>query len=308
MSKWFDKRYHTLNYDLKTKFDKKVIKLSIDGGFTCPNRDGKISTSGCIFCSERGSGEYAGDKNLSIKDQLKQQIDLLKDKWSDTKYIAYFQNFTNTYAALEELKSKYEQALEFEDVVGISIGTRADCLEDDVIEYLKDLSKRTYLTLEIGLQTIHDKSAKFLRRGYNYSYFLKILKKLNDANINVVLHLIIGIPNETKKDMIETIDAVSKLNIDGVKLHLMHIIKNTDLQKIYEKEKFKTFEQEEYISFICDLIEKLNPNITIHRLTGDGSKETLIEPWWSLNKRAVLNGIDKELKLRDSYQGINFKS
>jgi radical SAM protein (TIGR01212 family) len=306
--RWLDKRYHSLNYELRKTFGEKIFKLSLDGGFTCPNRDGKIGFKGCIFCSDKGSGEYASDKNLSIKDQIESQINLLKDKWSHGKYIAYFQNFTNTYAPVDILRKKYEDAISCKNVVGLAIATRADCLDDNVIDLLEELSKKTYLWVEIGIQTIHDKSGKFLRRGYNFSLFEEKVKKLREKNINIITHLIIGIPNETKKMIFESIDKISKMDIQGVKLHLLHIIKGTDLEKYYLESKFKLLEKEEYIHLICDILERLNPNIVIHRMTGDGSKDTLLEPWWSLDKRSVLNAIDKELKKRNSYQGKYFKS
>ncbi|WP_072723145.1 TIGR01212 family radical SAM protein [Tepidibacter thalassicus] len=304
---WLDKRYHTLNYELRKIFGEKVFKLSLDGGFTCPNRDGKIGINGCIFCSDKGSGEYASDRNLSIQKQIQYQINILKNKWNGKKYIAYFQNFTNTYAPINILKEKYETALSYKNVVGLAIATRADCLDDDVIDLLEKFNKKTYLWVEIGLQTIHDKSAKFLRRGYDFSLFEEKVKKLREKNINIVTHLILGIPNETKEMMFESIDKISEMDIQGVKLHLLHIIKGTDLEKYYLENKFKLLEKEEYIHLICDILERLNPKITVHRVTGDGSKDTLLEPWWSLDKRSILNGIDKELKSRNSYQGKYFQ-
>ncbi|CAH2213593.1 TIGR01212 family radical SAM protein [Tepidibacter aestuarii] len=301
--RWFDKRYHSLNFELRKIFNEKIFKLSLDGGFTCPNRDGKIGFNGCIFCSDSGSGEYASDRILSIDKQIEDQINLLSNKWPNGKYIAYFQNFTNTYADVDILRKKYEAAINCDSVVGIAIATRPDCLDDDVIQLISELSKKTYLWIEIGLQTIHDGSAEFLRRGYPFSLFKEKVKKLRSYNINVVTHLILGIPNETKDMIFESISKVSSMDIQGVKLHLLHIIKGTDLEKYYNSTKFELLEKEEYIHLICDILERLNPNITIHRLTGDGSRDTLVEPWWSLDKRSVLNGIDKELSIRDSYQG-----
>lgn len=305
--RWFDKRYRTFNYEMRERFGEKMFKLSLDGGFTCPNRDGKISRRGCLFCSEKGSGEHAGDRSDSISKQIESQIELLSEKWTNGKYIAYFQNFTNTYSQIDDLKAKYESAIKREDVLGLAIGTRADCLEDEVIELLSSISSRKHLWVEIGLQTVHDRSAAFLRRGYDFDVFLDSLERLRSKNINVVAHLILGIPGESKADMIETVKTVSKLDIQGVKLHLLHVVSDCDLNEYYEKQGFEIFEKDNYISTVCDCIELLNPQITIHRLTGDGSKDTLVAPRWSLDKRSVLNGIDRELKERDSYQGIYFK-
>ncbi|MCT4509843.1 MAG: TIGR01212 family radical SAM protein [Tepidibacter sp.] len=301
--RWFDKRYHSLNFELRKIFNEKIFKLSLDGGFTCPNRDGKIGFNGCIFCSDSGSGEYASDRFLSIDKQIENQINLLNSKWPNGKYIAYFQNFTNTYADVDVLSKKYEAAINCDNVVGIAIATRPDCLDDTVIQLLSELSKKTYLWIELGLQTIHDESAEFLRRGYPFSLFEEKVIKLRSYNINVVTHLILGIPNETREMIFESISKISSMDIQGVKLHLLHVIKGTDLEKYYNSTKFALLEKEEYIHLICDILEKLNPNITIHRLTGDGSKDTLVGPWWSLDKRSVLNSIDKELSIRDSYQG-----
>ncbi|MEJ8553323.1 TIGR01212 family radical SAM protein [Tepidibacter sp. Z1-5] len=306
--RWFDKRYHSLNFELREIFNEKIFKLSLDGGFTCPNRDGKIGFNGCIFCSDRGSGEYASNRVLSIDKQIEDQINLLSNKWPNGKYIAYFQNFTNTYADVDVLRNKYEAAINCDDIVGIAIATRPDCLDDDVIQLLSELSKKTYLWIELGLQTVHDESAGFLRRGYPFSLFEEKVKKLRSYNINVVTHLILGIPNETKEMIFESISKISSMDIQGVKLHLLHIIKGTDLEKYYNSTKFNLLEKEEYIHLICDILERLNPDITIHRLTGDGSRDTLIEPWWSLDKRSILNGIDKELSIRNSYQGKYYLS
>lgn len=304
--RWLDKRYNSLNYQLRTVFGEKTFKLSLDGGFTCPNRDGTISTKGCIFCGEKGSGEYAGNRIDSISIQMNNQKSLLAEKWSKGKYIAYFQNFTNTYSTVEDLNNKYEEALKYKNVVGLAIGTRADCLDDEIIDLLSTISKKTYLWLEIGLQTTHDKSVDFIRRGYKFKIFKDVLQKLRANNINVVVHLIFGIPGESKDDVLNTIKTISNMDIQGVKIHLLHVLKDSDLYDYYLKSNFKLLTKDEYINLVCDAIELLNPKITIHRLTGDGSKDTLIAPNWSLNKRDILNQIDKELRQRDSYQGKYF--
>ncbi|WP_026896283.1 TIGR01212 family radical SAM protein [Clostridiisalibacter paucivorans] len=302
--RWLDKRYHSLNYELRKLFGKKVIKLSLNGGFTCPNRDGTIGTKGCLFCSDYGSGEFAGNKKLSIKEQIFQQIDLLSDKWRTGKYIAYFQSFTNTYGTIEDLRDKYEQALSVEGVVGLAIATRPDCLSEDILDLLEEFSNKCYLWVELGLQTIHDDTARLIRRGYPLMTFDDALKRLRSRGINVVVHLILGLPKEDYKDMIESVKYVSEEDIQGVKFHLMHILKGTDLYEYYKEHPFSLLSKNEYISIVSDAIEILDPNIVIHRLTGDGAKDMLIAPRWSLNKLGVLSGIDMELKRRNSYQGI----
>ncbi len=304
--RWIDKRYHTLNYELKGTFACKVFKLSIDGGFTCPNRDGKIGDRGCIFCSESGSGEFASSRNLDIHSQLKDQVDLLMEKWPSGKYIAYFQNFTNTYSTLEDLEKKYEDAISYPGVVGLAIATRPDCMPDDILELLARLSNKTYLWVELGLQTIHNDTAGIIRRGYEMDVFERTFSKLKKLGIRTVVHLILGLPGEDRKRILESVRYVSSLNPYGVKLHLMHVLKNTDLEHYYSENPFHTLSKDEYIGLICDSLEILGPDITVHRVTGDGSKDHLIAPRWSLDKRSVLNGIDMELKKRDSFQGKNF--
>ena len=304
--RWNDKRYNNINYNLKERFGSKVIKLSIDGGFTCPNRDGTLASRGCVFCSEMGSGDFAGnkDRSTSIHEQMKHQILLLKEKWPEAKYIAYFQNFTNTYDSVENLRTVFEEALSFENVVGLAIATRSDCLNDDVLSLLDELNKKTYLWLEIGLQSYSDETNKFIRRGYDNSLLEKSLKKLQKLNIETVLHVIAGLPYETDEDFIKSIRYLNKLNPSGVKIHLLHILKNTELFDIYTEKPFHIYQYEEYLKLVCDAIEILSSDIVIHRLTGDGPRDLLFEPRWTLNKRRTLNGITKELNLRDTYQGI----
>ncbi len=300
---WDGKRYHTLNYELKKTFGQKVAKLSLDGGFTCPNRDGTLGNRGCIFCGEEGSGEFAGSRCLSIKDQIDQQKKLLSQKWDTDKYIAYFQNFTNTYSTYEDLKSKYYEALSQEGIVGLAIATRPDCLPEDVLSLLEELNQRTYLWVELGLQTIHEKTARFIRRGYPLETYDKAVEGLKKRNIRVVTHLIFGLPNETKEDIIESVKYISNTETWGVKFHLLYIQKDTDLYYYYLKNPFPILSREEYISLVVDALEYLPPHMVVHRLTGDGKKELLYEPRWSLDKLRVLSGIDKELKMRNSYQG-----
>lgn len=305
--KWGDKRYHSLNYELRSVFDEKVIKLSLSGGFTCPNRDGTIGTKGCIFCSEEGSGEFAAPKDLKIQEQIIQQKEFLSPKWKTGKYIAYFQNYTNTYSDIDNLKNKYYEAIKSEDIVGLAIATRPDCLSEEILDLLEEISKKKYLWVELGLQTTNENTSKLIRRGYNLSVFDDVMKRLNRRKIKTLVHLIIGLPGENKEDILNSAKYISKYKPFGVKLHLLHILKDTDLYDYYIDNPFKLLTIDEYVSLVCDIIEILPPETVIHRLTGDGAKEKLIEPRWSLNKLLVLSKIDKELKVRDSYQGILYK-
>ncbi len=301
-----NKRYRTLNYELKKIFGKKVIKLSIDGGFTCPNRDGTIGERGCIFCSEEGSGEFAGNRNKNITCQMDQQRKLLEKKWNTELIIPYFQSFTSTYEDVSKLKIKYDEALKYEGTVGLAVATRPDCLENEKIELLSTYNKDYLVWVELGLQTIHEKSANLIRRGYNLNVFENTLKRLNNEKIKTVVHVIVGLPGESKNDIIKTVKYLSSQNIWGIKFHLLHILKDTDLEKYYHEVGFKLLEREEYIDIICDAIEFLRQDIVVHRVTGDGKKSDLIAPNWSLDKLRVLSGIDMELKRRDSYQGIKY--
>lgn len=298
-----NKRYHTLDYFYKNKFKSKVFKVSLNGGFTCPNKDGKVGTRGCIYCSRTGSGEFAGN----IKDNLLKQFDDVKEmmskKWPNSKYIAYFQANTNTYAPLDVLKEKYETVYKLPNVVGLSIATRPDSIEDDVYDYLEKLSKETYLTVELGLQSIHEKTNKIINRCHSLECFNKAVKELRKRNINVVVHIINGLPYETKEMMIETVKYLNKLDIQGIKIHMLSILKNTKLEKLYKEKPFKILSKEEYIDIVCDQLEYLRPEIVINRITGDPKEEDLIEPNWLVKKFCVLNDIDKEMVKRDSYQG-----
>jgi radical SAM protein (TIGR01212 family) len=304
--RWGNKSYHSLDYELKKVFGEKVIKLSLDGGFTCPNRDGTIGTKGCLFCSEKGSGEFAAPGTLPIAEQIEQQAQLLSTKWSSGKYIGYFQNFTNTYAPVEVLEEKYRKVLSNPGIVGLAIATRPDCLPDNVLNLLEKLNKETYLWIELGLQTVNEDTAKLIRRGYALDVFEAVLEKLKSRNINVVTHLILGLPYEDKQDILTSVRYVSKKNIWGVKFHLLHILKNSDLHEFYKNNNFHLLSQEEYINLIVDAIELIPPEMIVHRLTGDGAKKFLVAPLWSANKRLVLNGIEKEIKCRNTYQGKVF--
>ena len=288
--------YLSFNKYLKDKFGQKVYKISLDGGFTCPNRDGKIDTRGCIFCSKGGSGDFAQNRNLSITEQIESGKKIVEKKIKSGKYIAYFQAFTNTYAPVEILRAKYSEAINHPDIVALSIATRPDCLGDDVIELLDEMNKIKPVFVELGLQTIHNDSAKYIRRGYSLEVYNEAVKNLKNIGVNIVVHIILGLPNESENDMLESVKYVCQSQIDGIKLQLLHIIAGTDLAKDYEKGLFKTLEFDEYVELIAKCVAIIPKNIVIHRLTGDGAKKDLIAPLWSADKKRVLNAINKALR------------
>lgn len=292
--------YRTINDALKEQFGKKVVKLSIDGGFTCPNRDGSKGFGGCSFCSSSGSGEFSGNKTHTIHEQMEEQRFRLRSKWNDTKYIAYFQNFTNTYADVETLRSKYDEALRFPNVVGLAIATRPDCLSDSVLSLLSEYNARTYLWLELGIQTACDRTARLINRGYLKHELDLALRRLRQLDIRTVAHIIIGLPGETRSDWFNTLDYLVSRGIWGLKIHMLNILKGTRLASDYQRIPFPLPERDEYIRLICDILETLPKELVIHRLTGDGPKDDLIAPQWVKDKRAVLNGIQKELRRRES--------
>lgn len=298
-----NKRYHTLDYFYKNKFGKKVCKISLNAGFTCPNKDGTKGYGGCIYCSKLGSGDFAGNKEKDLITQFNEVKEIMKKKWPDALYIGYFQANTNTYAKTEVLKQKYEPILELENVIGLNIATRHDAITEDCLDYLEELSTRTYLTVELGLQTIHEKTTKLINRGHDLECFTNMVKELRKRNINVVVHIINGLPYETKEMMLETVEYLNKLDIQGIKIHMLHIIKDTRLANLYNQEKFHILTKEEYIDIVIEQLERLRPEIIINRITGDPVKEDLIEPTWLLKKFCVLNDIDKEMVKRNSYQG-----
>ncbi|MCS5423190.1 MULTISPECIES: TIGR01212 family radical SAM protein [Psychrilyobacter] len=301
--RWGEKRYNSLNYFLREKFGEKVYKVSLDGGFTCPNRDGTLSKKGCIFCSDSGSGEFAGSRKKSITDQIEEQLELIVKKFPHGNVIAYFQNFTNTYGDLEYLRKIYEEALSHPRVVGLAIATRPDCIDDKILDLLEELNNKTFLWIELGLQTTDEKTAENINRGWKLEVFDDIMSKLNNRDIKVVAHIILGLPNESFETMLASIRHIVREKVWGVKFHLLHIIKNTNLEKLYIETKFHTLTKEEYIELIAKGIGILDKDMVIHRLTGDGSRETLMEPKWSLDKRNVLNSIEKYLKENNVSQG-----
>ena len=291
--------YLSFNKYLKDKFGQKVYKISLDGGFTCPNRDGKTGTRGCIFCSKGGSGDFAENRDMSITEQIESGKKKVENKIKSGKYIAYFQAFTNTYAPVETLRQKYEEAINHPDIVALSIATRPDCLGDDVLRLLDEMNKIKPVFVELGLQTIHQKSAKYIRRGYDLSVYDKAVRDLKKIGVNVVAHVILGLPNESENDMLETVKYVCESGANGIKLQLLHVIDGTDLAKDYEKGLFKTLEFDEYVNLIVKCVEIIPQDIVIHRLTGDGAKKDLIAPLWSADKKRVLNAINKALREAD---------
>ncbi len=301
-----NKRYHTWNYYLRNTFGEKIFKVSINAGFTCPNIDGKVSYGGCTYCSKEGSGDFAGNPKDNLIKQFDDITEMMHKKWPNAKYIGYFQAFTNTYAPVEVLKEKYETILALDDVIGLSISTRPDCLEDDVVEYLGELNERTNLWVELGLQTIHDSTSKLINRGHDYNEFLKGLEKLKAKNIKVIVHIINGLPGEDYNMMMETAKAVANMNVDGIKIHLLHVIKDTPMERMLQKGMLTLMDKDEYINLVCDQLEILPETMIVHRLTGDGKRDELVGPLWSLKKWEVLNSIDDELKRRNSYQGIKY--
>lgn len=298
-----NKRYHTLNYYNKTKYNTKVVKISLNAGFTCPNIDGKAGYGGCIYCSKTGSGEFGGDITKPLPEQFNEIKEKISKKWPNSKYIPYFQAHTNTYAPLHILKEKYESVLNLENVIGLAIATRCDAITDDVLDYLTELNKITNLTIELGLQTIHEKTSKLINRCHTLEQFETMVNKLKERNIEVVVHIINGLPHETKEMMIETAKYLNNLNIDGIKIHMLNITKNTPLALLYKEKPFHVLTKEEYIDITITQLEYLNPKIVIHRITSDPDPKELIEPSWLIKKFCVLNDIDKEMKKRNTYQG-----
>lgn len=299
-----NKRYHTWNYHLREVYGEKVFKVSLNAGFTCPNIDGTATYGGCTFCSTKGSGDFAGNPADELVDQFTTIRNRTWQKWPDvTKFIGYFQAFSNTYAPVDVLREKYEAILALDGVVGLSIATRPDCLADDVIEYLAELNTRTNLWIELGLQSMHDSTAKLINRGHDSATFVTAVEKLRAHNINVCVHIINGLPRETPKMMMETARFLADMDIQGVKIHLLHVLKNTAMAKMLEKNMMAPMTREDYVQVVCDQLEIFPAHVVMHRVTGDGGESELIAPLWSLKKFVVMNEIDKELVRRNSWQG-----
>ena len=300
-----NKRYHTLNYFYKNKFGIKVFKVSLNGGFSCPNLDGTVGFGGCIYCSKSGSGEFGGNKEKTLTEQFYEMRDIVNKKHIPCKYIGYFQARTNTYADLDTLKEKYEEVLSLPDVIGLNIATRCDAISDECLEYLTELNKRTLLTIELGLQTIHENTSKLINRCHTLEQFDSMVKKLRERHINVVVHIINGLPYETEDMMLDTVRHINTLDVQGIKIHMLHIIKDTGMANLYLNKGFHILTKEEYIDIVIKQLEILDPKIIVNRITSDPDKETLLEPVWLTEKCQLLNDIDKEMKKRNTYQGIN---
>ena len=307
VKRWGEKPYHSLDYEMKHRFGEKVYKISLEGGMTCPNRDGTLGTRGCIFCSGSGSGDFAAKQCNSITEQIDNAIQGISSrKPVGHKFIAYFQSFTNTYAPVSVLRPMFEEAISHPDVVMLSIGTRPDCLPEDVLDLLSDCNKKKPVIIELGLQTIHETSANYIRRGYPLSVYDTAVESLKQRNIEVVTHVIAGLPFETKKDFLSTVSYVGNSGSDGIKLQLLHVLKGTDLANEYENGVFDVLTKEEYLDWLQDALSLLPKEVVIHRLTGDGPKDLLIAPTWSSRKREVLNDLHKKLKENQIYQGKQF--
>lgn len=299
--------FYSANDYYRELFGEKIIKLAIDGGFTCPNRDGTLSDKGCIFCSGKGSGDFAGERSASVTQQYSQMKEKMAAKWGYGKYIMYFQAFTNTYAPVERLKALYDEAISLPGVAGISIATRPDCITEEIADYLCELSEKTYVCIELGLQTSDESTALLINRCYGNEVYSSAMDILRKRNIDTITHIILGLPYESYDTMLNSVDFAVENGTKGIKLQLLHIIKDTALFNLYKSSPFHVMSMEEYINTVVSLIEKIPPHIVIHRITGDGTKDTLFEPWWSLDKRRVLNSISKEFINRGSFQGCKIQ-
>ncbi|MCI5902492.1 MAG: TIGR01212 family radical SAM protein [Blautia sp.] len=307
MNKWSDKPYHSLDYMLRERFGEKVYKVTLNGGMSCPNRDGKLDHRGCIFCSAGGSGDFAADAALSITGQINAQISLLSAKRPIRKYIAYFQAYTNTYAPVTHLRHIFEEAIAHPDVAALSIGTRPDCLPEDVLALLFELNQIKPVWIELGLQTIHEETAAYIRRGYPLSCFEQAVQRLRARGIEVIVHTILGLPGEDPDKILQTMEYLNHMDIQGIKLQLLHVLEGTDLAADYRSQRFAVLERDAYIDLVIRCLEHLDPRIVIHRVTGDGPKELLIAPEWASRKREVLNLLHHRMKEEDAYQGKYFR-
>ena len=303
MRRWLDKPYYSLHAMLQERFHEKVYKLSLNGGMTCPNRDGTLGTRGCIFCSAGGSGDFAADRLLSVTKQIEQQKALIAKKRPVHKFIAYFQAYTNTYAPVPYLEKLFREAICHPDIVALSIGTRPDCLGEDVLDLLDRLNRIKPVWVELGLQTIHEDTARYIRRGYALDCFEKAVKDLRARSLEVIVHTILGLPGEDRERTLQTIRYLNGQPIQGIKLQLLHVLKGTDLALDYERGLFETLTMESYLTLLIACLERLSPDIVVHRLTGDGPKDLLIAPVWSSAKRTVLNELHRRMKLENTWQG-----
>lgn len=302
-----NKRYHTYNYYLKNKYHQKVAKVALNADFTCPNRDGSKGYGGCIFCSSSGSGDYAGNVHDHLEKQFQTISQIMKRKWPECAYIAYFQANTNTYGPLDKIKNMIQPFLEKEDIKGIALATRPDCLSEEIVCYLSEVNQTKDVYIELGLQTIHDETSKLINRGHTYQEFLDGLALCRQYNLEVCVHIINGLPFETKEMMIETAKTLGQLDIQALKIHMLFVVKNTKLQQMYENHEFEILTRQEYIDIVVEQLRYINPEIVLERLTGDGKIDDLIAPMWSIKKVTILNDIDKQMKERDIYQGDLYK-
>ena len=303
MKKWLEKPYHSLDYMLQERFKEKVYKITLNGGMSCPNRDGTLGNRGCIFCSAGGSGDFAADPSQSVSAQIESQMSLIQKKRPVQKFIAYFQAYTNTYASLEYLETLYMEAITHPDIRILSIATRPDCLSEKILDLLENLNRIKPVWVELGLQTIHEESARYIRRGYELPVFENAVSELRKRGIDVIVHTILCLPNETEQDILKTIEYLNHQDIQGIKLQLLHVLKDTDLADIYLASPFYIPTPEEYYQLLGMCISHLRPDIVIHRLTGDGPKNLLIAPLWTCNKRQILNQFQSYLKTHDIWQG-----
>lgn len=305
--RWNDKPYHSLDYMLRERYGEKVYRVALNGGMSCPNRDGALGKHGCIFCSRGGSGDFAASASLTITEQIDSQIASLSSKRPIHKYIAYFQAYTNTYAPVEYLRKIFTEAISHPDIVALSIGTRPDCLGDDVMELLYTLNRIKPVWVELGLQTIHENTARYIRRGYPLSCFDDAVQRLRAGSIEVIVHTILGLPGENREDILGTMEYLNAMDIQGIKLQLLHVLWGTDLAADYEAGLFRTYKRDEYLDLVIDCLEHLRPDIVIHRVTGDGPKDLLIAPLWASRKREVLNLLHHRMKERESFQGKAYR-
>lgn len=306
MNNWNGKPYHSLDYALKESFGEKVYKAALNGGFTCPNRDGKLGNRGCIFCSPEGSGDFAASGKLSITEQLDSAIEAIGRKSKANRFIAYFQAFTNTYGPIEKMRTLFTEAVNHPKTAVLSVATRPDCLQDEVLDLLAELNHIKPVWVELGLQTIHEETARWMRRGYDLPVFEQAVKQLRTRGITVIVHVILGLKDESQEMILDTVRYLNQVDVQGVKLQLLHVIENTDLAEEYRSGVINTFTKEEYIDLLIECLENLSPDIVVHRLTGDGPSEHLVAPRWSTAKREVLNQLHHEMKRRESYQGKRF--
>ena len=305
---WGEKYFYSLDYFYRRKFGSKVARVTLDGGFTCPNRDGTVSFGGCVFCGVAGAGDFCAEKTLSITQQVKVQKERLQTKWKDLKIIPYFQSFTNTYAPVGILRKKYEEALDSEDCVGLSIATRADCLCSEVLDLLEELNKRTFLQIELGLQTVNDKTAQVINRGYSLDVFTQSVLELQKRGIEIVAHLIAGLPDENLRDYLNAVRYISEMKINGVKIQVLYLLKDAPLMKWYERGEIKFLERFEYIDIVARMLAHLSPEVVVHRLTGDPPWKSLVEPKWTTDKKQILNQINQYLREKNLYQGCFYKN